>query len=125
VVFTSDEIAQVDGIDKPTVVGQEKLGGALACPKCNVAMKSFNYAYTSGVIIDKCPECGGIWLDKDELEHVQILAEEWAKKLEGDKAKYSGVLNKVREQHRSLDRVNVSRFGIMNAFMTGLLRLID
>ena len=40
------------------------------CPRCAEPMQPFNYAGDSGVILDKCPHCGGLWLDKGDLERV-------------------------------------------------------
>lgn len=28
----------------------------------------------SGIIIDRCPACGGIWLDAEELDHIKKIA---------------------------------------------------
>jgi len=38
------------------------------CPKCRKELLKSNYSYDSNVILDKCPECGGIWADKGEVE---------------------------------------------------------
>ena len=35
------------------------------CPRCDVALVARE---NSGVTIDQCPQCEGIWLDKGELE---------------------------------------------------------
>jgi len=40
------------------------------CPKCNLAMKRFNYSYDSNVFLDKCPNCRGIWTDSGEIQQV-------------------------------------------------------
>ena len=40
------------------------------CPKCNLAMKRFNYSYDSNVFLDKCPSCRGIWTDGGEIQQV-------------------------------------------------------
>jgi uncharacterized protein len=47
------------------------------CPVCEEAMQPVNYGGDSGVCVDKCPRCGGVWLDTEELEKVQILQERW------------------------------------------------
>ncbi len=39
------------------------------CPQCNNIMNRINYSGGSGVIIDVC-RSHGIWLDKDELQHI-------------------------------------------------------
>jgi len=37
----------------------------MKCPKCGSDLEEINY---QKVMIDKCSECNGIWLDKGELE---------------------------------------------------------
>ena len=37
----------------------------MKCPKCGSDLKEMNY---KNVIIDKCPDCLGIWLDQGEIE---------------------------------------------------------
>jgi membrane associated rhomboid family serine protease len=41
-----------------------------SCPRCYKKLSKFNYSYDSNVILDKCPDCGGIWADKGEVEQV-------------------------------------------------------
>ena len=43
-----------------------------SCPVCGVPMKKFNYAYDSNIILDKCPECEGIWTDANDLHRVAV-----------------------------------------------------
>ena len=40
------------------------------CPKCATDLRKFNYAYDSNIILDKCPNCGGIWTDYGEIQNV-------------------------------------------------------
>ena len=47
-----------------TFVGQ---GMQLTCPKCQAPMRSYE---RSGVTVDQCSECRGIFLDRGELEHL-------------------------------------------------------
>ena len=37
----------------------------MKCPKCGSQLEEVNY---DGVMIDRCTQCMGIWLDKGELE---------------------------------------------------------
>ncbi len=41
----------------------------LPCPQCNQSLMAIDYN-NSDVEIDYCPECKGIWLDKDEFEKI-------------------------------------------------------
>lgn len=49
----------------------------LLCPNCNTSMQN---VARSGVELDICPSCRGVWLDRGELE----------KLLEGQKAESAG-----------------------------------
>ncbi len=55
---------------------QERTAHYNKCPKCGADLKERDH---HGVKIDQCDECGGLWLDKGELE----LIEEVDKKSSG------------------------------------------
>lgn len=40
---------------------------ALICPKCKGQMRSYE---RSGIVVDQCEECRGIFLDRGELERL-------------------------------------------------------
>jgi Zn-finger nucleic acid-binding protein len=75
----------------------------LPCPECGRAMEAFNYGGDSGIILDKCRECGGIWLDAGELEKVQMVVEAWEQALPSDLKRYGSDLLRVeqREERRA------------------------
>jgi Zn-finger nucleic acid-binding protein len=56
-------------------LAQAKQGRRLTCPKCEVEMESREYARCSQVMIDACPQCHGIWLDKGELTALEVFFE--------------------------------------------------
>jgi uncharacterized protein len=47
----------------------------LQCPKCHSTMRPYN---RSGVQIEQCDNCRGIFLDYGELEHLSQLETRWA-----------------------------------------------
>ena len=47
----------------------------ISCPKCNAEMSKHEYAYCSQIVIDVCPKCQGLWLDKGEIEQLEIIFE--------------------------------------------------
>jgi Zn-finger nucleic acid-binding protein len=47
----------------------------LQCPKCHGQMRTYN---RSGVQIEQCDNCRGIFLDYGELEHLSQLETQWA-----------------------------------------------
>jgi len=52
-------------------------GRQLACPKCSGRMAVRNYGSDSGIFIDRCTACRGMWLDAGEIEKIQMLVEAW------------------------------------------------
>jgi len=91
----------------------------LNCPHCEgVRMEHFNYGDTSGIILHKCPECGGIWTDKDQLMKVEEVVDGW-KTDDEDVAKYGPILQKIEvEEQKQLDQaVSISKFGFVNSVL--------
>jgi uncharacterized protein len=50
------------------------MSGSLTCPKCNGAMRTYE---RSGVTVDQCGECRGIFLDRGELERLIDGEQAW------------------------------------------------
>lgn len=48
----------------------ERASHFMRCPKCGGQLKETDFQH---VKIDQCEDCGGIWLDKGELEMLQHL----------------------------------------------------
>lgn len=40
------------------------------CPACHGKMEQSIYSFDSGIVIDACPRCNGIWLDAHEAEQI-------------------------------------------------------
>ena len=53
--------------EKPKVVQRDE---ERICPRCSLAMRTFNYCYNSNIMLDRCSGCGGVWMDGGELEEV-------------------------------------------------------
>lgn len=47
----------------------------LLCPKCRVAMESLE---RSGITLERCTECGGVFLDRGELERLELAEQDAA-----------------------------------------------
>ncbi len=62
-----------------TGVSLEEHRSVELCPKCSARMNPMNFNYSSGVIVDLCPNQHGMWLDSAELDKVQIHWEHWEK----------------------------------------------
>jgi len=125
--FSQEQIDAVPGAHKPVTVKKEEMGDGYKCPKCGVACHRSNYAYTSGIIIDKCPNRHGIWLDESELEKIQIVVEEWEKKRAADTDRLGPQLSAIeqdvaRKSEESLNKVGRARMPIVGRLVNGLVR---
>ena len=77
--FDKDELSKIDQIIEPTFFEIRKIPSKkeqnipLNCPSCNnlQLMRKSDHPRDKHVIIDFCPSCKGIWLDKGELEAIQ------------------------------------------------------
>ena len=119
-VFTRKEIASLAAVNKEIFTAEKDDHDELNCPACgNVQMEHFNYGDTSGIILHKCTECDGIWMDKDQLQKVEEVVDGWKADLNKDAAKYGAVLDKIEvEEQKELDKsVSISRFGFVDAVL--------
>ena len=93
----------------------------LVCPKCGETTDSVNYGGDSGIVIDRCTGCNGFWLDKGELEKIQMLVEGWDDALPDDLAQYGDKLRDVAAKMDAEDNVSPSRVGFINSIINGIL----
>jgi membrane associated rhomboid family serine protease len=75
------ELAQIRGAreDIPSAsnavasaIHQEEISTYI-CPRCEGAFETFEYTPGSGLYIDRCQDCQGIWLDAGELKKIKSL----------------------------------------------------
>jgi len=123
-VFSARDITALETVNRPLTPVEEQDRDILNCPHCEtIEMERFNYADASDLQLHKCPECGGIWADKDQLEKVEELVDGWKASLTEDTAKYGPILKKIAaEERKELDRdVSISRFAVVNTILRRLL----
>jgi Zn-finger nucleic acid-binding protein len=82
----------------------EAMGEALACAACREPMDPFNYGGDTGIILDKCHRCGGIWLDAGELDRVHLAVAASELGLERDLKRFSGPLHQVEVKEDALEQ---------------------
>ena len=95
------------------------------CPKCTRPMSPVNYGGDSGIIISRCSECEGVWLDQGELEKIQMVAESWVDNLPDELAKHGAKLRRIAVETDTGDNVRVSRFGFVNAIINGIVDIFE
>ena len=86
-------------------------------------MMLLNYLGDTGVHLDRCPACHGLWLDHQELERVQVLVERWADDAPEQIRSIAGQLEEAREQaaRETTGVFQASRFSLVNALINRIL----
>ena len=89
---------------------------AMSCPRCRRPLDTERYAYSSDLILDRCPNCNGMWVDAGELDRMDQLVAEWSKDLESDeKAWHDRLANMQKSIGHRLD--SASRPGRLGALV--------
>lgn len=72
----SEELKRIPDLIGPAYeMARQQTLPALDCPKCAAEMSRHEYAYCSQIMIDVCPKCQGVWLDKGEIERLEVFFE--------------------------------------------------
>lgn len=70
-----DEISEGSGEDLDRILSYPRADDMrieqITCPRCSIKMQRRNYYYKSGINVDECYGCGGIWLDAGELGSIR------------------------------------------------------
>lgn len=74
--FSIEEIAAFKELNQAHQGTVHPAADAIQCPECGTPMQQNHYNYAHEVLIDRCPQGHGIWLDPGELEHIQMAVEE-------------------------------------------------
>jgi Zn-finger nucleic acid-binding protein len=69
----------------------------VVCPRCREPLGADRYAYSSDLVIDRCPTCHGVWVDAGELEKMDHLVDEWSRDLEKDAVAWKDRLGEVEK----------------------------
>jgi len=102
----------------------------LNCPLCGALMQRFAFGYSSGIILDRCPNGDGVWLDKGELEKVQIYKEKSEELAEKEYARFSKIATQAKldfenQKEEAIQDIKVSRFEVINKLMREISRRLD
>jgi len=104
-------------------VPAEETHRELSCPKCKNPMQVMNYCGDSGVFIDRCSQCNGLWLDHEELEKIQTLLERWKDHAPEQIKALAGDLEQARRAtaEKTSSVFVGSRFAFVNALINRFL----
>jgi hypothetical protein len=80
----------------------------LICPKCQGAMRTYE---RSGVTVDQCTDCRGLFLDRGELEHLVDAQQGWqrSQSVPRERERESSFPNPFGDRDRDDDRRRYSQ----------------
>ena len=122
--FTEEECLAVAKAATITGVIPPASDRHLTCPQCGGTTEPINYGDDSGLIIDKCPKCKGIWVPRGELDKIDELVHGWDDELPADLAKYGPKLRQILAQEDQDETVSLSHVRLINSLINGILDLL-
>lgn len=120
-MFSKDELAAMAERPKVFGVAQGELDTERTSPITGKPMRPINYGGDSGIIIDRCEDTGGLWLDAGELEKIQQVIEAWENLQPEKKDEIEALLNRTEAELDANDDVAVSRIPIVGKFINVLI----
>ncbi|MCM2372139.1 TFIIB-type zinc ribbon-containing protein [Aporhodopirellula aestuarii] len=71
-------LRRIDIIARAYEFARQETRPEITCPKCGGRLEAGEYVYCSQIMIDRCVDCAGVWLDKGELAALEQFFEEAA-----------------------------------------------
>ena len=121
--FSKEEAVAVAQAAKITGTKITMLDRHLTCPKCGGATHPVNYGDDTGLIIDECANCNGMWLERGEIDKIEELVQGWDDELPDDLAKYGPKLRQVADEVNATETVHISHIRLINTVINGILDL--
>lgn len=108
------------GTPVPGVAGDDPIR-KMTCAACASPTTVITYALDTGVRVDRCGVCGGVWLDRDELEHIQSIMDQAQDAAPAKRAGAAGALADAKRKSRDVGVFQGSRFSFVNAIVNRFL----
>ena len=71
----SHELGRIETVAAAYALARQKVQPDVDCPKCGSALFATEYGHCSYILVDRCPDCGGVWLDAGELQALEKFFE--------------------------------------------------
>ena len=99
-----EQFGNLEALAEPgqLVADASRPGERLRCPGCTAGMESYQYAYCSGIWLDRCARCGGIWVDDGELKAIgdYLTGDHWV--LSAEAKRMAPLMGAVPEGQRHI-----------------------
>jgi len=92
-----DDLEHLEHLAAPAATLVTDAGrGLMRCPACGTQMESYQYAACSGITLDCCPACSGIWADDGELGAISDHLARGHEVLAAYAGRYASVLTEMQ-----------------------------
>jgi Zn-finger nucleic acid-binding protein len=71
----STTLNKIDLVARAHELARQQKRPEIDCPKCGGHLNPREYSYCSQILIDRCEQCGGVWLDSGELQALEQFFE--------------------------------------------------
>jgi Zn-finger nucleic acid-binding protein len=71
----SDTLYDIGSAARAYEMARQKALPNITCPSCQAPLIPKQYGYCSQILIDVCPQCEGVWLDKGEIQALEQFFE--------------------------------------------------
>lgn len=129
-IFSENEFIEIqakESLAKPSKSGIQSDGKS--CPICTQVLSQNNFSYSSGILIDRCDNGHGVWLDFRELEQLQVFSERWDNVSLELNSKYRHALQKaekegvlIYENAKKSGKENVLKHSRLRSFFKKLIK---
>lgn len=75
----SDRLGRIGSIAQAYELARQRAEIPGSCPECGSELHHEEYGYCSQILVDRCSNCLGIWLDDGELQSLEAFFEKEAK----------------------------------------------
>ncbi len=129
IIETRKEIMPKEALEeakrwRSNAIPKRELNDEYPCPSCSSTLSRAVYGYDTGVVVDRCPDGCGVWLDKGELIALQAFDEVWD--LEAQRIFREKGLHKLFEKtNKNEEELKQARAGILGRLSDILLDFLD
>jgi Zn-finger nucleic acid-binding protein len=71
----SDILYKIGTVARAYELARQKALAGRTCPHCHRLLASKEYGYCSQILIEMCPQCEGVWLDRGEMQALEQFFE--------------------------------------------------
>lgn len=127
-LLARDEMALIElEEDEAPQIEQRSAGASLRhCPDSYLPLEKYHYLYTSPIVLDACPDCGGFFVEADELGKMEQWLEQSHKQMSKDEEDKLAIAQfTIAHDNEMIRQRNLQNFfGMLRRYRPGWIGLV-